>query len=252
MQDRLTMPIGNAIFTQRSTRKLRPDPIPVEDLHLLMEAAVKAPNGGNNQVARFLIVNDRAKIREFGALYKEAWWAKRWDDHKWTKPEDIPLTDKNHRSAMGLSEDMKDVPCVVCAFTAPDGFAPLFRTSPFLDALGPFYHRRDGRALVLGVRIAQKHCNARGTAHGGLLMTLADIALGYSLAYSEDPPAALTTANLSADFAGSAKLGDWLEARTDIQKLGGRLAFANAYLSVGDERIVRASAVFVRGGRPEA
>ena len=106
MQDRLTMPIGNAIFTQRSTRKMRPDPIPVEDLHLLMEAAVKAPNGGNNQVGRFLIVNDRAKIREFGALYKEAWWAKRWDDHKWTKPEDIPLTDKNHRSAMGLSEDM--------------------------------------------------------------------------------------------------------------------------------------------------
>jgi len=85
-----------------------------------------------------------------------------------------------------------------------------------------------------------------------LLMTLADIALGYSLAYAEDPPAALTTANLSADFAGSAKLGDWLEARTDIQKLGGRLAFANAYLSVGDERIVRASAVFVRGARPEA
>src|SRR6267378_582633 len=104
----------------------------------------------------------------------------------------------------------------------PDGFTPLFRTSPFLDALGPFYHRRDGRALILGVRIA------------------------------EDPPASLTTANLSADFAGSAKLGDWLEARTDIQKLGGRLAFANAYLSVGDERIVRASAVFVRGGRPEA
>ena len=94
----------------------------------------------------------------------------------------------------------------------PDGFAPLFRTSPFLDVLGPFYHRRDGRALILGVRIAEKHCNARGTAHGGLLMTLADIALGYSLAYAEDPPASLTTANLSVDFAGSAKLGDWLEA----------------------------------------
>ncbi|HSB41764.1 MAG TPA: nitroreductase family protein [Methylomirabilota bacterium] len=121
--DRLKMPIGEAMFTQRSTRKLRPDPIPVADLHLLMEAAVKAPNGGNHQVARFLIVNDRAKIREFGALYKEAWWAKRWDDHKWTKPEDIPLEDKNYRSAMGLAEDMKDVPCIVFAFTAPGGGA---------------------------------------------------------------------------------------------------------------------------------
>jgi len=37
-----------------------------------------------------------------------------------------------------------------------------------------------------------------------------------------------------------------------VDVLGGRLAFANAYLSVGDERIVRASTVFVRGGRPEA
>ena len=34
---------------------------------------------------------------------------------------------------------------------APEGFSPLFRTSPFLDALGPFYHRREGRALIIGV-----------------------------------------------------------------------------------------------------
>ena len=121
--DRLKMPIGEAMFSQRSTRRLRPDPIPLEDLHLIMDAAVKAPNGGNHQAGRFLIVNDRAKIREFGALYKEAWWAKRWDDHKWTKPEDIPPTDKSYRSAMGLAEDMQDVPCIVFAFTAPGGGA---------------------------------------------------------------------------------------------------------------------------------
>src|SRR5258705_10495213 len=92
----------------------------------------------------------------------------------------------------------------------PDGFTPLFRTSPFLDALGPFYHRRDGRALILGVRIAEKHCNARGTAHGGLLMTLADIALGSNLAYAEDPPAPLTTANPPADLPGAANARDGL------------------------------------------
>ena len=78
--DRLTMPIGEAMFTQRSTRKLRPDPIPVEDLHLIMEAAVKAPNGGNQQIARFLVVDDRTQVRDFAALYHEAWWAKRHDE----------------------------------------------------------------------------------------------------------------------------------------------------------------------------
>ncbi|HEX7969329.1 MAG TPA: PaaI family thioesterase [Stellaceae bacterium] len=134
--------------------------------------------------------------------------------------------------------------------TVPEGFAPLFRTSPFLEATGPFYYRRDGERLIVGLRILEKHANARGFAHGGLLMTLADIALGYSLAYREDPPASFLTANLSADFAGSAKLGDWVEAHVDVQKSGSRLAFANAYLTVEGERILRASAVFARNPKP--
>ncbi|MBO0714483.1 MAG: nitroreductase family protein, partial [Acidimicrobiales bacterium] len=63
----LTMPVGEAIFTQRSIRRMRPDPIPVEHLRLVVEAAVKAPNGGNQQIGRLLVVTDRAKIAEFGA-----------------------------------------------------------------------------------------------------------------------------------------------------------------------------------------
>ena len=129
----------------------------------------------------------------------------------------------------------------------PPGFEPLFRTSPFLETIGPVFCRRDPqRGLVVGLRIAEKHANARGIAHGGLLVTLADIALGYHMAFSEDPPAGLITASLTADFAGAAKVGDWVEVHVDVQKLGGRLAFANAYLTVGGERIVRASAVFAR------
>lgn len=41
---------------------------------------------------------------------------------------------------------------------------------------------------------------------------------------------------------------NWLEARVDVQKKGSRLAFANCYLSVGESRIVRASAVFLVAG----
>ena len=118
---RLTMPIGEAMFTQRSVRKLKPDPIPAETIRLLLEAAVKAPNGGNHQIGRFLVVTDRERIREFGRLYHEAWWAKRWDDHRWTKPEDIPPEEKNYRAAMGLADAMKDVPCIVFAFALPPG-----------------------------------------------------------------------------------------------------------------------------------
>lgn len=120
---RLSMPLGEAIFTQRSIRRFRPDPIPMEDLRLVIEAAVRAPNGGNRQIARFLVVTDRDRIQKFGALYREAWWAKRKDEKGWTKPEDIPPDEKTYRSASVLAEEMKDVPCVVLAYGMPPGWA---------------------------------------------------------------------------------------------------------------------------------
>jgi acyl-coenzyme A thioesterase 13 len=129
----------------------------------------------------------------------------------------------------------------------PTGFEPLFRTSPFLDTVGPLFYRKepDG-GFVVGLRVPPKHANTRDSAHGGLLLTLLDVALGYRAAFSQDPPAALTTASMCADFAGAPKLGDWVEAHVDVQKLGSRLAFANAFLMVNGERLVRASAVFSR------
>ena len=121
--DRLTMPLGEALFTQRSMRKLLPEPLPEEDIRLILEAAVKAPNGGNRQHGRFLVVTDRQKIREFGALYHEAWWAKRKDEYGWTGPKDIPPGEKNYGAAAELADAMKDVPCVVFALTEPPGGA---------------------------------------------------------------------------------------------------------------------------------
>src|SRR5437879_2508264 len=122
-EGRLTMAIGEAMFTQRSVRKFRPDPVPVEDIRLILEAAVKAPNGGNHQLGRFLVVTDREKIREFGRLYHEAWWAKRRDDHGWTRPEDIPPDETSYRAAMGLADAIGAVPAIVFAFTVPPGAA---------------------------------------------------------------------------------------------------------------------------------
>lgn len=120
---RLAMPLGEAIFTQRSIRRFRPDPVSMEDIRLIMEAAVRAPNGGNRQIARFLVVTDRARIREFGGLYHEAWWAKRRDEKGWRGPEDIPPGERNYLSAAGLADRMKDVPCVVFALGEPPGTA---------------------------------------------------------------------------------------------------------------------------------
>ena len=121
--DRLKMPIGDAMFTQRSVRRFKPDPIPIEDIHLIIDAAVKAPNGGNRQIGRFLVLTDRNVIREFGTIYHEAWWAKRKEERGWTKRADIPPEEKNYKLASELADEMKDVPCVVFACAVPPGTA---------------------------------------------------------------------------------------------------------------------------------
>lgn len=126
----------------------------------------------------------------------------------------------------------------------PEGFEPIFRTSPFLDLLGPIFNKRAARGLVVGMRAEEKHCNARNLVHGGVFSCLADVALGYNVAFLGDKLTRVVTANLSVDYAGSAQLGDWIEAETEVQKVGKTMAFANCYFVVAGKRIVRASAIF--------
>jgi len=111
------MSLGEAIFTQRAIRRFRPDPIPLDDLRLLIEAAVRAPNGGNQQIARFLVVTDRDVIHQFGPLYREAWWAKRHDEG-FGEYSDLP---SRFHPAARLADQMGDVPCIVFALALNDG-----------------------------------------------------------------------------------------------------------------------------------
>lgn len=122
--ERLSIPVGEAMFTQRSIRRMKPDPIPVEDVELLLAAASKAPNGGNRQTARFLVLTDRGMIQRFAALYREAWWAKRRDEGQpWTTREQIPPEAMNAAAAARLADEIKDVPCIVLAFGTGKGQA---------------------------------------------------------------------------------------------------------------------------------
>jgi nitroreductase len=121
---RLDMPIGEAMFSQRSIRRFRPDPISTDDLQLIVEAANKAPSGGNRQPGRFLILTDPEIITQFGSLYREAWWAKRRDEHKpWTSREEIPAEDRGSVAAARLADEMKDAPAIVLALSTGKGQA---------------------------------------------------------------------------------------------------------------------------------
>lgn len=135
--------------------------------------------------------------------------------------------------------------------SVPVGFRPIERASPFIELIGPVYERRRDGAVALGLRIEGKHANRRGICHGGVLATLADIALGYAMGVTTGGKSSLVTASLTIDYAGSAKVGDWIEAQVEVQRVGSRLGFANCYLVAGEQRIVRASAIFALGKKAD-
>ena len=127
----------------------------------------------------------------------------------------------------------------------PDGFEPLERGGPFFALLGPVHARRDAAGrLVIALEVAHKHTNMRGIAHGGMLATLCDAALGINIAMARRPLAPMVTVNLSTDYLEAARPGDWLEAHVHLRKSGRRLAFAECLLRVGDKVVARATGVF--------
>ena len=127
----------------------------------------------------------------------------------------------------------------------PEGFSPLPRSSNLLDLLGPFYHRGKGAGAVIAFRAEEKHSNRRGFVHGGVLASLADIALSFGTVFSSDPPRPSVTVSLTINYTNAAKIGDWIEARVDWIRTGKTMAFANCYLTVGETPIAHASAAFL-------
>lgn len=66
------MDLMEAIWTTRAMRRLKPDPIPDDVLRAIMDAAIRAPSGGNSQGWNFLVVRDKELIGKLAAIYKPA------------------------------------------------------------------------------------------------------------------------------------------------------------------------------------
>ncbi len=61
-----------AIHTARSLRRLKPDPVPEGLITQVLDAAIRAPSGGNAQNWAFLVVRDPELRRSLGAVYRKA------------------------------------------------------------------------------------------------------------------------------------------------------------------------------------
>jgi nitroreductase len=146
--NRLSMPLGEAIFSLRAIRRLKPDPIPDADIRDILEAAIRAPNGGNAQQWHFLVVKDAALRAQFGPLYHEAWWAKRRDSG-FHSPEDLP---RSFHPAMRLADEIGQVPVLILVCATGQGVGAMGSVIPAVQNL-----LLAARALGIGGTITTLH-----------------------------------------------------------------------------------------------
>lgn len=126
----------------------------------------------------------------------------------------------------------------------PAGFEPHFRNSPLTDPWEPLYSRRTDKAVIMGLRLAKPHTNARGLIHGGLIAALADNAMGYSCAQATGWTTTFVTISLAVDFIGTAGIGQWLAVESEVIKTGSTICFAQSLIRADDTVIARANATF--------
>jgi nitroreductase len=109
------MDIHEAIYTPRSMRRLRPDPIPLDVQARIVDAAIRAPS--EPDARRFLLVDDPELRQKIAALYLDVW-------EGFVDPATIPPPfQRTFRSGDHLARHFAEVPLllIVIAKTAHGG-----------------------------------------------------------------------------------------------------------------------------------
>src|ERR1700753_1155943 len=112
------MDLHEALYTTRAMRRVRPDPIPLDVQARILDAAIRAPSGGNQQNWRFMWVDDPGKKAALAPLYQHAMgelWKTVYKDQldaahaEPEAPESIQMF-KVQRSAQWLGGNLAEVP----------------------------------------------------------------------------------------------------------------------------------------------
>jgi nitroreductase len=120
--------IYQALYTTRAMRRVKPDPIPEPVQAKILDAAIRAPSGGNSQNWRFILVDSPEIKDKLGPLYRECaalLWAGPYAERiarARAEPDDpasVALL-KVTKSAQYLAEHFEGVPLYLFAFTRND------------------------------------------------------------------------------------------------------------------------------------
>jgi nitroreductase len=122
------MDIHEALYTTRAMRRVKKDPIPDAVQQRILDAAVRAPTGGNAQGWRFLLVDSPEVKSQLGPLYRDGLntvfdsiYKPQADaaEANPDAPESVNFT-KMYKSAMWLADNFEDYPLMLFAFCKGD------------------------------------------------------------------------------------------------------------------------------------
>ena len=71
--------IFEIIYSLRSMRRLKKDPVPIEMVEKILDAGIQAPSGINSQPWAFVVITDPEKKKFFGERY-DFWLKNRFGD----------------------------------------------------------------------------------------------------------------------------------------------------------------------------
>ena len=117
------MDIFEAINSQRAMRRLKPDPVPDDLIWKVLDAAIRAPSGGNRQPWNFIVIRDPDTKKKIAEYYLDS-WNKSYGLIKQAALAS-PATAKTYSSAEYLANHLAEVPVLIIATVNLSGVAPV-------------------------------------------------------------------------------------------------------------------------------
>lgn len=123
------MNVYEALYTTRSMRRLKPDPIPLDVQARILDAAIRAPSGTNAQQWRFLLVDDPSIKSQLGPLYRAAvvqLWSTTYPERLASAKENPDRPESKQtltlvNSAQHLADHFEEIPLLLFAFAPKNG-----------------------------------------------------------------------------------------------------------------------------------
>jgi nitroreductase len=160
------------MYTARALRRYKTDPIPDEVITKILDAAIRAPSGSNQQNWVFVVVKDAAKKKKISEIYARG--AKILSTVYANRPRPAHMTEKEFQvlmnSAMYLFDHLEEAPVQLFACLRADTGGPIPNMPPEVAAQMGKMARIGGSSIYPAVQNIILACRAFGI--GTVLTTL--------------------------------------------------------------------------------